>query len=186
MDEPAPGHQLFGLLAEFDRPERLVASAARARDAGFTQVDAYSPFPVDGLTEALGIADMRVPWLTLAGGVAGAAAGYGLQVYGNLAYPIDIGGRPLLAPPPFLLTAFELMILGAVLCAVGAMLVLNHLPRLNHPVFDVPGFDRASRDRFFLVVFSADAKFDCAQTRGFLEGLDPVRIAEVGHTEEPE
>lgn len=183
MREPAPDSAIFGLLAEFDRPERLVDAARQAHRAGFRRIDAYSPFPVEGLAEAIGFRDRRVPWLTLAGGVFGAVLGYGMQVYTSHAYPIGIGGRPLVAPPAFLLITFELMVLFAVLSAIVGMLALNRLPRLHHPLFDVEAFHLASSDKFFLLVFGNDRRFDRDETRRFLEGLKPVRIDIVGTRE---
>ena len=186
MREPSPHTEAYGLLAEFDRPERLIESVERTRAAGFHRIDAFSPFMVEGLAEALGFEDNRVPWLTLVGGVVGAAVGYGMQVYTNLDYPINVGGRPLIAPQAFLLITFELMVLFAVLFSIGGMLILNHLPRLHHPLFGVETFHLATSDKFFLVVFSTDPKFDHERTRAFLEGLDPVRIELIEHSEEPE
>jgi hypothetical protein len=127
-----------------------------------------------------------VPWLTLLGGIVGAGLGYGMQVYTNRAFPIDIGNRPLVTPPGFMLITFELMILFAVLFSICGMLALNHLPRLNHPLFDVRSFDLASTDKFFLVLLSNDPKFDRERTRAFLNNLKPVRIDLVEGTEEPE
>jgi hypothetical protein len=184
--EPTAAAPVFGLMAEFGHAERLIEGVRRAREAGFRRLDAHSPFPIDGLAEELGFKDQRVPWFTLVGGVAGAAVGYGMQVYTNLAFPIDIGGRPLLAPPAFMLITFELMVLGAVLSAIGSMLALNHLPRLNHPLFDVESFHLASKDKFFLVVLSNDPKFDRERTRRFLSSLEPLRVDLIGKTEEPE
>lgn len=186
MREPTAAHDVFGLMAEFDRPERLIEAVRRTRAAGFERVDAHSPFPIEGLAEELGFRDQRVPWLTLLGGIVGAAAGYGLQVYTNHAFPLDIGNRPLVTPPAFMLITFELLVLGAVLFAIVAMLGFNHLPRLNHPLFDVDSFRLASTDKFFLVVLSNDPKFDPRPTRDFLHDLAPVRIDLVGRTEEPE
>lgn len=186
MREPSVRNDAFGLLAEFDRPERLVEAVRQARAAGFERLDAYSPFPIEGMGELLGVRDSRVAWLTAIGGVFGAAVGYGMQVFTNHDFPIDIGGRPLVAPPAFALITFELTVLFAVLFAIGGMLALNHLPRLNHPLFDVPEFHLASTDKFFLMVFSNDAKFDRDRTRAFLSGLHPIRIALVEPTEEPE
>ncbi|MDW6023546.1 DUF3341 domain-containing protein [Mesorhizobium sp. BAC0120] len=185
MREPSSSSGLFGLLAEFDRPERLVDGVRHAREAGFRQVDAYSPFPIEGLAEELGFRDQRVPWLTLIGGMFGAALGYGMQVYTNESFQIDIGGRPLIANPAFMLITFELMVLFAVLFSIGGMLALNHLPRLNHPLFGVEAFHLTSKDKFFLVILSNDRKFDREKTRSFLEGLDPVRVNAVGYSEEP-
>jgi hypothetical protein len=174
----------FGVMAEFDDAERLVAAVKQAKDAGFRHLDAYTPFPVADLTEALDIRDNRVPWLTLMGGLIGAAAGFGLQVWSNLDYPIPVGGRPLVAIPATLLITFELTVLGAVLSAIIGMLVLNRLPRLHHPLFGVPDFHLASSDTFFLVIFSEDARFD--EAAPFLTGLAPVRVVDVPQTEGPE
>jgi hypothetical protein len=184
--EPTPHTEAFGLLAEFDRPDLLFEGIKRARAAGFRRLDAYSPFPVEGLAEALGFQDQRVPWLTFIGGVFGAVLAYGMQVYTNYAFPIDIGGRPLYATPAFMLITFELAVLFAVLFSIGGMLALNHLPRLNHPLFDVAAFHLASANKFFLIVFGDDAKFDRDGTRAFLEELKPVGVALVGHSEEAE
>jgi hypothetical protein len=176
MREPAATSPVFGLMAEFDRADRLLDAVKRARAARYRRVDAYSPFPIEGLGEAIGFRDSRVPILTLIGGIGGAALGFGLQVYTNLAFPIDIGNRPLIAVPAFMLITFELAVLGAVLLSIGGMFALNHLPRLNHPVFDVPSFHLASSDKFFLVIFSSDQKFDPEATRDFLAALKPRRI----------
>jgi hypothetical protein len=173
-------------MTEFDCPERLIGAVAEMRARGFRRMDAYSQFPVEGLAKALGFRDERVRWLALFGGLLGVAVGYGMQVYTNLDFPIDIGGRPLLAPPAFVLIAFELMVLFAVLFCIGGMLVLNHLPRLHHPVFSVKAFHLAGAGKFFLLVFGDDAQFDRDETRHLLEGLHPVRVDLVEHTEEPE
>jgi len=124
----------------------------------------------------LDLEDNRIPALTLVGGICGAAVGYGMQVYTNLAYPIDIGNRPLVATPAFMLITFELLVLFAVLLTIGGMFGLNHLPRLHHPVFEVEAFKRASWDRFFLIIFSNDARFDPEATRAFLLSLKPRRV----------
>jgi hypothetical protein len=157
------------LLLEFDDPEALMAAARRlhADEAAF---DAFTPFPIEGLAALTGFREMRVPWLTFLGGVLGAVIGFGTQVYTNLAYPIDIGGRPLIAWQAFMLITFELMVLFAVLFSIGGMLFLNRLPRLHHPLFDDERFSFADGNRFFLVVRGGD--------RRSLAALDPVRIAE--------
>lgn len=185
MREPSPETEVFGMLAEFERPEQLVEAAKIARHSGIRAFDAYSPYPIGEMTEAIGFEENLVPWLTLAGGALGAALGFGLQIWTNYAYPIEIGGRPIIAWQPFMLITFELTVLFAVLFAVFGMLVLNRLPRLHHPVFDVDEFHLASSDKFFLVIFSNDPCFDQTKTRRFLEGLSPVRVAVVEHTEEP-
>ncbi len=186
MHEPTPGQAAFGLLAEFDSPQPLIDGIKAARRTGYRNLDAYSPFPMQELSEALAIGDNRVPLLTFAGGVFGAALGFGMQVYTNLDFPIDVGGRPLVAVPAFMLITFELMVLFAVLFSIGGMLAINRLPRLNHPLFDVAGFQLASRDKFFLLIFANDERFEPQATREFLATLGPRRIDLVGHTEEPE
>ena len=167
---------VFGLLAEFGKAEQLVHGIGQLKKAGFRQIDAYSPFPIEELTEAIGGKDNRIAWLTLAGSIAGALGAYGMQAYTNIDFPIEIGNRPLLPLPAFMLIIFELTVLGAVLFCIGGMLVLNGLPRLYHPVFNVPTFHLASADKFFLIVFSNDPKFDLAKTREALDQLSPMRI----------
>lgn len=183
MAEPAPSTGLFGMLAEFDRPERLIDAVDKARGAGFCELEAYSPFPIEGLAERLDFKDRRIPLLTLLGGILGAAVGYGMQVYANLAFPIDIGNRPLVATPAFLLITFELTVLFAVLFAIGGMLALNHLPRLHHPLFDLDEFHLASSNKFFLLIFGNDPLFEEDRTRSFLEALAPIHVSPVEHTE---
>lgn len=185
MAKARPTPEIYGLVAEFDRPDRLLEAVRRARQAGFVRYEAYSPFPIEGLAEAEGFRDSRVALATLLGGIVGAAAGYGMQVYTNLDFRIDIGGRPLVAPPAFALITFELMVLGAVLAGILTMLVLNHLPKLHHPLFDVPSFHLASLDKFFLVIESRDPKFDAERCREFLQGLGPVRVDEAPSPEAP-
>ncbi|MFL5295783.1 MAG: DUF3341 domain-containing protein [Phenylobacterium sp.] len=175
---------LYGLVAEFDRAEALVEAVRRVREAGYRRFEAYSPFPIDGLREAIGFKEGWVPLATLLGGIAGAVLGYGMQVYTNLDFPIDIEGRPTIAPPAFALITFELMVLGAVASSVLVMLLLNGLPRLSHPLFDVPTFHLASQNKFFLVIEAGDPQFG-KQTRGFLKSLDPVRIDEAPLAEVP-
>jgi hypothetical protein len=181
MREPEATSPIFGLMAEFDRAERLLEAVKQARAARYRTVDAYSPFPIEGMPEALEFKDSRVPIFTLIGGIGGAVLGFGMQVYTNLAFPIDIGNRPLVAVPAFMLITFELGVLCAVLMCIGGMFAVNHLPRLNHPVFDVPSFHLASSDKFFLVIFSSDEKFDADETRAFLSSLKPRRIDLMTH-----
>lgn len=179
----APRLETVALLAEFRTPEQLLEAARQAREAGFRRIDGASPYPVEGLAEALGFRDSRVPLLTLAGGVFGALLGYGMQVFTNRDFPLNVGGRPLVAPPAFTLITFELMVLFAVLAGIIGMLALNRLPRLNHPLFEVETFRLDAPDAFFLIVFADDPRFDRA--RRFLEGLDPVRIDAVPRGEGP-
>jgi hypothetical protein len=172
-------HGIFGLLAEFDDADTLRSAARRAWEAGFRRLDAFTPFPVEGLAEGIGFHDRRVPLAMLVGGVFGAALGYGMQVYINLNYPLNVGGRAIVAPTAFMLIVFELLVLFSVLFGIGAMLILNRLPRLNHPLFAVEAFHLASSDKFFLVIFSNDARFDPERTRLFLQTLEPLRVEEV-------
>ena len=186
MREPAPSDRTFALLAVFSAPDALVSATRQVRDEGYSSIDALSPFPIDGLKEALGFSDNRVAWWALIGGVVGAVVGFGMQVYTVWDYPIDIGGRPLVAVPAFLLITFEVCVLCAVFAAVLAMLIFNHLPRLHHPLFDRPEFDLSAKDAFFLVIFANDPKFDAASSSEFLERLGPVSVALVGAAEEAE
>jgi hypothetical protein len=171
---------LYGLMAEVADGEALLAAARRAREAGFHRVEAYAPFPVEGLAEAVGFTRSRVPLAVLVAGIAGGIGGYFLQWYSAVvSYPVNVGGRPLHSWPEFIPVTFEMTVLFAALAAVVAMLAANGLPRLRHPVFGVPHFDLATRNRFFLCVLAQDARFDDAATRRFLETLRPMRIVEV-------
>ena len=171
---------LYGLLAEFERPEQLAEAARQARQAGYRRMDAYAPIPVHGLAEILGCARTRLPWLTLFGGLLGAAVGYGMQYYAAvLAYPLNVGGRPLHSWPAFMPIVFELTVLSASLFTVLGMLALNGLPMPYHPVFNVPEFRMASRNRFFLCIEARDPLFELGRTRQFLESLHPKTVKEV-------
>ncbi|HZQ61240.1 MAG TPA: DUF3341 domain-containing protein [Casimicrobiaceae bacterium] len=170
---------LYSLVAEFSDPERLVTAVRRCREH-YEQVDAYAPYAVEGLPEALGFERNRVPLVTLIGGILGGVGIYALQWYSAVIdYPINSGGRPLDAWPVYIIPTFEITVLGAALAAFLGMLLLNGLPRLNHPIFNAPDFDLASRNRFFLSIRASDPKFDLNDTRRLLSGLDPIRIIEV-------
>lgn len=183
MSDRKAGDRIYGLVAEFDRPEKLVEAARRAREAGFVRVEACSPFPIEGLSEVIGFDEPWTPLATLLGAIAGVALGYGLQVYAAQDYPIDIGGRPLVAPPAFAIVTFEFLILFGVLGAVVTMLALDRLPRLHHPLFELERFHLASLNRFFLVIEARDPKFHPRRSRAFLEKLDPVRVDEAPFAE---
>lgn len=168
---------LYGLMAEFDSPEHLLDAARRAFTAGYRRMDAYSPFPVDGLAEAIGFHRTRVPLIVLIGGIIGCIGGFFLQYWAAVIdYPINIGGRPLNSWPAFIPVTFELTILLAALFAFFGVLALNGLPMPYHPVFNVERFELASRNRFFLCIEAADARFDPDATRRFLEEIGPLGI----------
>jgi hypothetical protein len=172
--------RVYGLLAEFEKPEQLMAAAHRAREAGYRRMDAYTPFPVEGLAEALGRHYTHVPLITLIGGLIGGTGGFALQYWvSKTAYPINVGGRPFNSWPAFIPVTFEMTILFAALSAVLGMLALNGLPMPHHPLFNEPRFALASRDRFFLCVEARDRRFDRAETRHFLESLTARAVMEV-------
>ena len=171
---------LYGLMAEFDTPEELLVAAQRARDAGYRRMDAYTPFPIEGLAEAIGFRRTWLPLLVLLGGIVGCVSGYFLQYWTSVIdYPLNIGGRPFNSWPAFIVVTFELTILVAALSAVLGMLALNGLPMPYHPVFNVPRFAFATRDRFFLCIEAADVQFEREETRRFLERSQPRQVSEV-------
>ena len=171
---------IHGLMAEFDDPSSLVAATERAHREGYRCMDAYSPFPIEELHEALGARHTRLPLIVLIGGVCGCIGGYALQYWSSvMAYPLNIGGKPLHSWPAFIPVTFECTILVAALSAVLGMLALNGLPQPYHPVFNVPRFALASRNRFFLCIESADPKFDLERTREFLTTLSPREVSTV-------
>jgi hypothetical protein len=171
---------LHGLMAEFDNPSALVAAAERARLAGYRRMDAYSPIPIEELSEALGLRRTRLPLLVLLGGFGGCFAGFALEYWVSvMAYPLNIGGRPLNSWPQFVPVMFETTVMGAALTAFFGMWALNKLPQPYHPVFNVPEFVRASTDRFFLCIEAGDPRFDREATWRFLEDLKPIGVSEV-------
>jgi len=172
--------ELYGLLAEFERPEELLAATQRAYEAGYRDMGAYTPIPIDGLAESLGEVPSRLPWLTLLGGIIGGVSGYLMQYYACvISYTLNVGGRPHNSWPAFMPIVFELTVLGAALFSVFGMLALNGLPTPYHPLFNVPEFKLASRNRFFLSIKRRDPKFDIVATRKFLDELHPHGVHEV-------
>jgi hypothetical protein len=171
---------IYGLMAEFDDPTSLVTATERAYSAGYRRMDAYSPFPIEELHHALGGGHTRLPLIVLVGGLCGCLGGYGLQYWSSvIAYPLNVGGKPLHSWPAFIPVTFESTILVAALSAVLGMLALNGLPQPYHPVFNVPRFALASRNRFFLCIEAADPKFDLEGTREFLTTLGPREVSTV-------
>ncbi len=171
---------IYGVMGEFATPEELIHAVEKVREAGYRRLDAYAPFPVEGLSEALGLKRNLVPFITLLGGLTGGLGGFYLQYWASaITYPLDIGGRPLNSWPAFIPVTFELTVLGAALSAVFGMLALNGLPQPNHPVFNVPRFTHASSDRFFVCIESRDPKFHLADTSRFLHSLHAHHVSEV-------
>ena len=163
---------IYGILAEFDTPEDIIEASKKAYDAGFRKMDAYAPFPVEGLSEAIGFHKTRLPLIVLCGGIIGGMAGYFMMYYSAVHhYPLNIGGRPLHSWPAFIPITFECTVLGAVLSTVLGMLALNGLPEPYHPVFSSPRFELASRSHFFLCIEADDQKFDVTNTATFLESI---------------
>lgn len=172
--------RLYGLMAEFDDPAAVVAATRRAYAAGYRQMDAYSPYPIEELHHALGVHGNRLPLVVLIGGIVGGLGGYLLEYWSaTIAYPLNVGGRPLHSWPSFIPVAFETTVLVATLSAVIGMIVANGLPMPYHPVFNVPEFERASRDGFFLCIEATDPKFDVDATRRFLRSLGAKEVREV-------
>jgi len=173
---------IYGLMAEFDGPEELLAAATRAHAAGYRRMDAYTPFPVEGLSAALGHPRTRLPLLVLIAGIVGAVIGFASQYWVTVIdYPIIVGGRPFNSWPAYIPITFEVTILFAALTAVVGMIALNRLPMPYHPVFNVPRFALASQDRFFLCIEAADPLFHVGETKRFLESLNPREVSEVAH-----
>ena len=173
---------IHGLMAEFDSPTQLVHATRRAHEAGYRQMDAYTPFPIEELSDAIGFRHTRLPLVVLIGGLLGCLGGYGLQYWvAAIEYPLNVGGRPYNSWPSFIPITFETTVLVAALSAVLGMLALNGLPMPYHPVFNVKSFALASKDKFFLCIEAADPMYDRAATESFLKTLQPREIAEVPH-----
>jgi hypothetical protein len=171
---------LYGVIAEFHDPQTLLDAANATREAGYTSIDAFSPFPIHGLAEAIGFHKSRLSAIVLGMGALGGIGGYMMCWYANVVgYPLNIGGKPLNSWPAWIPIAFECAILLAALGAVFGMLALNGLPMPYHPVFNVRRFDSASRDKFFLVIQARDPKFDLDDARRFLETLGPREVTDV-------
>ncbi len=171
---------LHGVIAEFTTPDGLVLACRKAHAAGYRRMDAYTPYPLEEVAEAIGFEKTQGPLLTLAGGILGGLSGYLMQYWIHVwAYPLNIGGRPLHSWPSFLIITFEMTVLFAGITAVVGMLTLNGLPQPYHPIFNHPRFSAASRDRFFLCIEAADPKFELEETTRFLQAMDAIDVAEV-------
>ena len=172
--------KIYGLMAEFDTPTELVDAARQVREAGYKKTDAFSPFPLHEIDEALGIRRSILPFLVFGGGVVGLIAGLGLEFFTHvIEYPIIVGGRPHFSLPAFIPPAYELTILFSAFTAVFGMLFLNGLPAPYHPVFNVPRFALATREKFFLIIESDDPQYDYEKTRSFMESLDGQEVFDV-------
>jgi hypothetical protein len=170
----------YGLMAEFDSAQAVLDAAHKVREAGYTKTDAYSPFPIHGLAEALGFRERKIAPIVFAGGVVGALAGYGLEYWTQvIAFPMNIGGRPFHSWVSFIPPAFETTILFAAFSSAISMILLNGLPQPYHPVFNVKRFHLASREKFFLAIEASDPKFDANATRQFLSGLKATEVVDV-------
>jgi hypothetical protein len=175
----------FGVIAEYDDPDALISAAKTALDAGYSRMDAFTPFPVHGLPESIGFSDVRLPWMVGIMGFVGACVGMGLEYWTSVhAYPLNIGGRPLFSWPLFIPPAYETCILFAALTAVFGMIGLNKLPQPHHPVFSAPNFERASQDRFFLLVEAKDPAYDREAVANLLKGTNALNVTPINESEE--
>jgi hypothetical protein len=172
---------IYGVVAEFPTPHELIQAVEKTREAGYRRIEAYTPFPVEGLPEALALKRNNVPLITLIGGLTGGLGGFFFQYWASvIAYPINVGGRPLNSWPAFIPVTFELTVLGAALSAVFGMLALNGLPRPHHPLFNVQRFVRhATSDRFFLCIEARDPQFNISESARFLKALHATHVIEV-------
>ena len=172
--------RLYGIIAEFPSPDRLLEAVKKTRAAGYQVMEAYTPYPIEGLVEAIGHGPSRLPLLVLIGGILGCAGGYGFQYWCSVVdYPLNIGGRPFNSWPAFIPPTFETTILVAGIFAVLGMLILNGLPMPYHPVFNVPRFALASRDRYLLMILRRDPLFDAEKTLEFMKTLNTSEVTKV-------
>jgi hypothetical protein len=170
----------YGIMAEFKTPEALMEAVRAAKRAGYTRLDAFSPFPLSDLAKELGVRTSAIPWIALIAGLTGAVIQYASQYWMNaIDYPLNVGGRPLHSWPAFIPASLIVAILWAGAATLIGLLLILRLPRLHHPVFAVPGFERASEDRFFLCILQDDPNFDSTAIREFLGALSPLAVREV-------
>ena len=177
---PAPEPTVYGLLAEFETADGMVAAAHKVQAAGYTRYDCYSPYPVGDAADAMNFPKSEMGAVMFTGGITGACTGFFMQYYLNAyGYALNVGGRPYLSWPSFIPITFEMMVLTAALTGLFGLMALCGLPRYHNPLFNSKAFDRASRDRFFLCIEAIDPKYDAAATRAFLNELHPVQVEEV-------
>jgi hypothetical protein len=180
MSATAPASGIHGLMAEFESATDLVVAANKTREAGYVDVDAYSPIPIEELHHAIGFKQTKLPLMVLIGGLLGGCGGFALEYWVSvLAYPLNVGGKPLVSWPMFIPVTFECTILGAALTCVFGMIMLNKLPQPYHPVFNVPRFAMASRNRFFLCIEATDRQFQLDRTRAFMDTLGAHEVTTV-------
>jgi Protein of unknown function (DUF3341) len=173
---------IFGYLAEFENPTELVVASKKAYGEGYRKMDAYSPFPIEKVAEAIGVHGTRLSLVALFGGLLGLAIAFGMQYWISVIdYPINVGGRPFNSWPAFVIPCFELTILGTALATVIGLFAMNGLPLPYHPLFNVPQFLNVSKDGFFLLIEATDPRFDVAVTETFLRSLNPSGVWEVPH-----
>ena len=172
--------KVYGLMAEFENPTALVAAARAAREQGYRRLDAYTPFPIEELSDVLHLHHNKLPLIVLMGGILGGLTGYLMQYYVTVyEFPINVAGRPLHSWPAYIIITFELTILFASIACVLGLLGLCGLPMPYHPTFNVPRFALASRNRFFLCIEARDPLFDLEKTSAFLLGMEPREVSEV-------
>jgi hypothetical protein len=171
---------LYGVMAEFESPGDLVTAARKVYSVGYRRINGYSPYPIEELSEAIGFTHTRLPLIVFIGGVLGGLGGFFMQYWMEVIdYPLNVGGRPYNSWPAFIPITFECVVLAAAFSAVLGMLVLNRLPQPYHPVFNVPNFAMATRDRFFLAVEANDPKFDHGEVVNLLKSLNALEVNDV-------
>jgi hypothetical protein len=171
---------LYGVMAEFENPTDLVAAARRVYSEGYRRINGYSPYPIEELSEAIGFTRTSLPLIVFIGGLLGAIGGLFMQYWlAAVDYPLNVGGKPPASWPAFIPITFEMTVLCAAFAAVLGMLVLNKLPQPYHPVFNVPNFALATRDRFFLAVEANDPKFNHDEVVALLKSLGAAQVNDV-------
>jgi ActD protein len=172
--------RIYGIVAEYERPEEIARAAAGVRREGYRRIEAFTPYPVENLAEVIGFRKTRVPPIVLAAGILGGTLGYGMQAYSTVwDYPLNVGGRPLHSWPAFVPITFELTVLFAAFGAVLGMLALNGLPRLHHPIFNTPHFAERNSSRFYLCVLAEDELYDAATLEKLLSNFRAANVWEV-------